>query len=213
MSGNDNTGGTPSPYVLDNRECYAIDPLGIATVQMNANAQALGPLVGTFTGEYVDGVPVYRLPGVNVSVSRKAELARMERDGVVTWLWLAGGVAFRPRWDLVFTADVQWTQWSKVDEIEKSGRMYVAMRNLMDQYQSKAITMDCLGALGHTSVSLPCIAWSRMLDDGIPAACEADLGACIKSAARIMMFPSFEGEPMKVEVPLTLGWAGWGADL
>jgi hypothetical protein len=46
----------------------------------DTNAQALGPLVGTFTGEYVDGVPVYRLPGVNVSVSRKAELARMERE-------------------------------------------------------------------------------------------------------------------------------------
>ena len=34
---------------------------------------------------------------------------------------------------------------------------------------------------------------------------KTDLGACIKSAARLMMFPSFEGDPMKVEVPLTLG--------
>jgi hypothetical protein len=34
---------------------------------------------------------------------------------------------------------------------------------------------------------------------------KTDLGSCIKSAARIMMFPSFEGEPMKVEVPLSLG--------
>lgn len=34
---------------------------------------------------------------------------------------------------------------------------------------------------------------------------ETDLGSCIKSAARIMMFPSFEGESMKVEVPLSLG--------
>ncbi len=34
---------------------------------------------------------------------------------------------------------------------------------------------------------------------------KTDLGACIKSAARLMMFPAFEGDPVKVEVPLTLG--------
>jgi long-chain fatty acid transport protein len=38
-----------------------------------------------------------------------------ERD--VTWpWWIAGGVAFRPMDDLILTADLQWTQWSKVDE-------------------------------------------------------------------------------------------------
>ncbi|HEU4385479.1 MAG TPA: zinc-ribbon domain-containing protein [Anaeromyxobacteraceae bacterium] len=34
---------------------------------------------------------------------------------------------------------------------------------------------------------------------------KTDLGACIKSAARLMMFPAFEGDPMKIEVPLALG--------
>lgn len=38
-----------------------------------------------------------------------------ERD--VTWpWWIAGGAAFRPMDDLILTADLQWTQWSKVDE-------------------------------------------------------------------------------------------------
>ena len=32
------------------------------------------------TGEYVDGAPVYRLPAVTVVASRKAELARLERE-------------------------------------------------------------------------------------------------------------------------------------
>ena len=38
------------------------------------------PMVGSFTGEYVEGVPVYRLPSVNVAVSRTTELARIERE-------------------------------------------------------------------------------------------------------------------------------------
>ena len=56
-------------------------------------------------------------------------------------------------------------------------RSYVVARTLMEREECDAITMDCLGALGRTKVSLPCIAWSKMNDDGVPAACEADLGA------------------------------------
>lgn len=36
----------------------------------------------------------------------------------ITWpLWIAGGVAFRPIERLLLSADVQWTQWSKLDRI------------------------------------------------------------------------------------------------
>lgn len=37
-------------------------------------------VTGVATGEYVDGKPVYRLPAVNVTVSRKAELAKMAQE-------------------------------------------------------------------------------------------------------------------------------------
>jgi long-chain fatty acid transport protein len=41
----------------------------------------------------------------------------LERE--VTWpMWLAGGVAFRPIEDLTLTADLQWTQWSKIDVMD-----------------------------------------------------------------------------------------------
>jgi len=33
-------------------------------------------------------------------------------------LWIAGGVAFRPMPGLILTGDLQWTQWSKLDQIE-----------------------------------------------------------------------------------------------
>jgi long-chain fatty acid transport protein len=40
-------------------------------------------------------------------------------DREVTWpMWIAGGVAFRPIDKLVLTADLQWTQWSKIDVIK-----------------------------------------------------------------------------------------------
>ena len=35
---------------------------------------------GNFTGRYVDGAAVYRLPTVTVAVSRKAELAKIEQE-------------------------------------------------------------------------------------------------------------------------------------
>jgi hypothetical protein len=36
--------------------------------------------VAVFTGRYVDGLPVYRLPPVNVIASRKTEVAKIGRD-------------------------------------------------------------------------------------------------------------------------------------
>jgi hypothetical protein len=58
--------------------------------------------------------------------------------------------------------------------------------------------MDCLGALGNIDVSLPCIAWSRMNDDGIPAACEADIGAVASLVMVHCLFdrPAFQQDPV-----------------
>ncbi len=71
-------------------------------------------------------------------------------------------------------------------------------RSLLEREEADAITMDCLGALGRTRISLPCIAWSRMLDQGIPAACEADLGAVVTHALVQLLFdrPGFQQDPV-----------------
>lgn len=37
-------------------------------------------ITGTFTGEYVNGSPVYRLPPITVTANRKAELAKLARE-------------------------------------------------------------------------------------------------------------------------------------
>jgi hypothetical protein len=38
------------------------------------------PLVGTFTGEFHNGAPVYRFPTITVTASRSAELAMMAQE-------------------------------------------------------------------------------------------------------------------------------------
>ncbi|OGD21846.1 MAG: hypothetical protein A2Y70_03720 [Candidatus Aminicenantes bacterium RBG_13_64_14] len=51
-------------------------------------------------------LPVYEVPG-------SSDLKRK-----ITWpLWIAGGVSFRPVPRLLLSADVHWTQWSKLDRI------------------------------------------------------------------------------------------------
>jgi len=77
-------------------------------------------------------------------------------------------------------------------------KSYVVARTLMEREECDGITMDCLGALGRVQVSLPCIAWSKMNDDGIPAACEADLGAMATHVIVQYLFdrPGFQQDPV-----------------
>lgn len=84
------------------------------------------------------------------------------------------------------------------DDLVNGIKSYVVARNLLEREEADAITMDCLGALGKTKISLPCIAWSRMLDQGIPAACEADLGAAVTHALVQFLFdrPGFQQDPV-----------------
>jgi hypothetical protein len=77
-------------------------------------------------------------------------------------------------------------------------KSYFVAGKILRQEEADAITMDCLGALGHSQVSLPCIAWSRMNDDGIPAACEADHGAVATHVITQYLFdrPGFQQDPV-----------------
>lgn len=77
-------------------------------------------------------------------------------------------------------------------------KSYLVAGKILENENADAISMNCLGALGNIDVSLPCISWSRMNDDGIPAACEADHGAI---AAHIMVQylfdrPGFQQDPV-----------------
>jgi anti-sigma-K factor RskA len=57
------------------KEAPAVSPV--------AKAGAQSPMAGTFTGEFENGAPVYRLPSVSITVSRTAELAKMAKEAQV----------------------------------------------------------------------------------------------------------------------------------
>jgi long-chain fatty acid transport protein len=53
----------------------------------------------------------------NLSLLGYNDTSDLERE--VTWpMWAAAGVAFNPAKNLILTADLQWTQWSKIDTIK-----------------------------------------------------------------------------------------------
>jgi len=84
------------------------------------------------------------------------------------------------------------------EDVRAGIKSFVVARQFLQREEGDGITMDCLGALGQTKVSLPCIAWSKMLDHGIPAACEADLGAAVTHALVQLLFdrPGFQQDPV-----------------
>jgi hypothetical protein len=53
---------------------------GPATARPAVTTAGAPQYVGTFTGEYVNGAPVYRLPPVNVSTDRAEALARFDAE-------------------------------------------------------------------------------------------------------------------------------------
>jgi len=77
-------------------------------------------------------------------------------------------------------------------------KSYLVAGKILEDEKADAISMDCLGALGKIDVSLPCISWSRMNDDGIPAACEADTGAIAAHIIVQYLFdrPGFQQDPV-----------------
>ncbi len=83
-------------------------------------------------------------------------------------------------------------------DVSNGIKSYLVAKNLLEREGCDGITMDCLGALKDSKISLPCIAWSKMNDHQIPAACEADLGACVTHAIVQYMFdkPGFQQDPV-----------------
>lgn len=85
-----------------------------------------------------------------------------------------------------------------VEDVRHGVKSLLVARQILQEEEGDAITMDCLGALGKTDISLPCISWSHMLDLGIPAACEADHTACVTHALSQYLLgrPGFQQDPV-----------------
>lgn len=84
------------------------------------------------------------------------------------------------------------------DEIIKSARMYLAMKNLMLAHGARAITINCLGGIPIDILGYPCLAFSKLSDMGLPGACEADMD----STLTMLLFNYAFGLPGFITDPL-----------
>jgi len=81
------------------------------------------------------------------------------------------------------------------DAILKACRMYVLLRSLIDREGLSAVSIDCLSFSFDQNpiLPLPCIAYTRLRDEGITAPCEADVCMLLSSLLmqEISRKPSF----------------------
>jgi len=85
------------------------------------------------------------------------------------------------------------------DDILNAAENYIACKNLMEAEKCQGISMDCLGLVGSRKIPCPpCIGFSRLLDEGLVGACEADVNAAISLllTARLCERPGFMQDPV-----------------
>lgn len=84
-------------------------------------------------------------------------------------------------------------------EMERSGAMYVAMKNLLDKHGARGISINCLGGFygGHLK-AYPCLGFCQLNDDGMVGGCEADQ----MSALTMAVMGTLSGRPGYISDPV-----------
>ena len=84
------------------------------------------------------------------------------------------------------------------DEIVKSCKTYLAMKQIIRAHGAQAITVKCLGGIPIQTLGYPCLGFSKLLDEGVIGACEADMD----STLTMLMFQYAFGLPGFISDPL-----------
>jgi hypothetical protein len=83
------------------------------------------------------------------------------------------------------------------EDIVQAARHYFTAKQLMAEHGADGITSNCLGMLyGRTGT--PCLAYSRLMDEGVPAGCEADVGSAVTMflTHQLLDRPGFMADPL-----------------
>jgi L-fucose isomerase-like protein len=86
----------------------------------------------------------------------------------------------------------------KREDVINAAKTYFASKNILRKFEGDAISLDCLGLLGagliHTT---PCLGFSRLNDEGLPAGCEADMNSILTMVLLRHLFskPGFIADP------------------
>jgi len=60
------------------------------------------------------------------------------------------------------------------EAVRKAGRLYLALRALLDRYKTRSVTINCLGGFASGRLpAYPCLAFRQILNDGGQGVCEA----------------------------------------
>jgi len=87
----------------------------------------------------------------------------------------------------------------KPQEIEDAVRYYHGVQEILRREQANAMTVDCFGGLlAKKMPAYPCIAWSKLNDQGLYGVCEADL----RSTMTQLLVTSYSGMPGFVSDPV-----------
>ncbi len=91
-------------------------------------------------------------------------------------------------------------------DLINAAKNYLASLKIMEEEGCHGITMDCLGLVKDRQIPCPpCMAWSRLLDSGIPAICEADVNAVMSHSlcCQLLDKPGFMQDPVPETVSNT----------
>lgn len=87
----------------------------------------------------------------------------------------------------------------KPEEVVEAARMYLAMKQLLQDEKADAITINCLGmGLIQRKMAYPCIGFSKLSGEGLGGVCEAD----IKSTMTHLLFMYLTGKPGFISDPV-----------
>jgi len=86
------------------------------------------------------------------------------------------------------------------DTLEKSARMYLAMKQCMKKHDACAITINCLGGFygGHIN-AYPCLGFHELLNEGLIGACECDT---LSTLTMVAMTTLTKGRPGYISDPV-----------
>ncbi len=94
----------------------------------------------------------------------------------------------------------------KKQDILDAAKNYVVCRRLMAAENCQGFSMDCLGPVSSRQIQPPCMAFSRLRDEGGLGTCEADWNAAISTRLTDLLFnrPGFMQDPAPNTVKNTL---------
>jgi len=85
------------------------------------------------------------------------------------------------------------------EDLINAAKNYFASLKIMEQEHCQGITMDCLGLVRERQIPCPpCLAWSKLLDVGVSATCEADIKAVMSHelCLKLLDKPGFMQDPV-----------------